>query len=360
MSSLDLSRPGALVLITGGAGFVGTNLASHLAEAGRPVRVMDNLSRPGVEENLSWLRSRYPAQIEVVTADLEDGDAVDQATSGVDAILHLGAQVAVTTSLDDPVVDFKANLLGTLNVLEALRRRLPRQIPLLFTSTNKVYGSLPDLRLHVREGRYWPVDPEIASNGISETQSLSFSTPYGCSKGAADQYVLDYAASYGIPSVVFRMSCIYGPHQQGTEDQGWVAHFLRQAMAAKPVVVYGDGRQVRDILHVSDLVAAVVSALRHLDRTRGRVFNIGGGPARAVSVRQVLTAIGRLCGTMPSIEHGPWRSGDQRYYVSDTRQFERSGSWRPRVAVSSGLKDLHQYLATTRIAAPAPASAKLR
>lgn len=360
MTSLDLRRPGPPVLITGGAGFIGTNLASHLAEAGRQVRVMDNLSRPGVEENLSWLRSRYPAQIEAVIADLRDGDAVDEATAGVAAILHLGAQVAVTTSVDEPVADFEANVVGTINVLEALRRRLPRQIPLLFTSTNKVYGSLPDLRLQLRGGRYWPLDPEIAGSGISERSALSFSTPYGCSKGAADQYVLDYAASYGIPSVVFRMSCIYGPHQHGTEDQGWVAHFLRQALADKPLVVYGDGRQVRDILHVSDLVAAVVAALRHIDCTRGRAFNIGGGPARAVSVLQVLTAIGRLCGTMPTVEHGPWRSGDQRYYVSDTRNFERTGSWRPQVPVGSGLHDLHRYLVSSRLPTPAPASTKLR
>lgn len=360
MNFVDLNRPGDSVLVTGGAGFIGTNLTSRLADAGRRVRILDNLSRPGVEENLAWLRSRYPAQLDVVVADLEDAEVVERTATGVDAVIHLGAQVAVTSSLEEPVADFRANLEGTLNILEALRGQLPKPIPLLFTSTNKVYGSLPDLRLQVREGRYWPVDPDIASNGISETQPLSFATPYGCSKGAADQYVLEYASAYGVPAVVFRMSCIYGPHQKGTEDQGWVAHFFRQALAGERIVIYGDGRQVRDVLHVTDLVEAVISAFRHLDRTRGRAFNIGGGPARAVSVQQVISAIGRLCGDMPPMDHGPWRSGDQRYYVSDVREFIKCGAWRPRVPVSSGLRDLHQHLAASRVQGHSSASAKLR
>ena len=236
-----------LVLITGGAGFIGTNLADRLLSAGQRVLIFDNLSRAGVRTNLHWLQTQYPDNVEVQVADIRDADAVSHAVERADAIYHFAAQVAVTTSLDDPVQDFEINTRGTLNVLEAMRRRR-RAPPLVVTSTNKVYGALEDVELTRHAQRYVPVSADLRSRGISESRSLDFHSPYGCSKGAADQYVLDYVRSYGLPALVFRMSCIYGPHQFGNEDQGWVAHFLLRARERQPIAIFGDGCQVRDVL----------------------------------------------------------------------------------------------------------------
>ena len=264
-------------LVTGGAGFVGTNLVSRLVEDGVDVVVLDNLSRRGVTDNLRWLRSTYGRRVRFEEGDVRARLALRRALAGVTEVYHLAAQVAVTTSLDDPVDDFSVNAEGTLNLLE--EARLLAEPPfVLFTSTNKVYGSLPDLELERNGPRWEPVEPSIRERGLSEARPLDFCTPYGCSKGAADQYVLDYAKSYGIRSVVFRMSCIYGPHQHGNEDQGWVAHFAIRALAGRPITLYGDGAQVRDILFVEDLVEAMQLAYEGNGRIAGRAFNMGGGP----------------------------------------------------------------------------------
>lgn len=330
-------------LVTGGAGFIGTNMAARLLEAGREVVVLDDLSRAGVRHNLRWLRKTYRDGLRVVEADIRDPEAVRDALPGVDEVFHFAAQVAVTTSVTDPRHDFGVNLLGTLNLLEELRR-LDDPPPLLFTSTNKVYGHLEDVTLAERDGRYEPTDDDYRSHGISERRPLQFASPYGCSKGGADQYVLDYAASYDLPTVVFRMSCIYGPHQQGNEDQGWVAHFVKQALAGEPITIFGDGRQVRDVLYVEDLLRAMSLAIANIGDLQGRAFNMGGGPQSTISLLELLVRIADLTGRDPAVDFGNWRIGDQRWYVSDTRSFGELTGWAPQVSAVEGIAHLHDWL----------------
>ena len=347
----DGGRP---VLVTGGAGFVGANLADALASEGQEVIVYDALARAGVEANLAWLRQRHPGRITAIVADVRDRGELGRAVAEASAVFHFAAQVAVTTSLVAPREDMEVNLGGTLNLLEAIRAR-SAPVPLLYASTNKVYGDLPDIALALEGDAYLPTDPGLRARGIGEDRPLDFHTPYGCSKGAADQYVLDYARSYGVPTAVMRMSCIYGPRQMGNEDQGWVAHFLIRALQGQPVTLYGDGRQVRDILHVRDAVAAYRAALAQIDRVPGRAFNLGGGPENAVSLRQLLAHLGTLTGRPVETEFGNWRPGDQRYYVSDTRSVREALAlppatpWREGVAMLAGW--LREWLSAERNAA---------
>ncbi|HET7587123.1 MAG TPA: NAD-dependent epimerase/dehydratase family protein [Gammaproteobacteria bacterium] len=331
------------VLVTGGAGFVGTNLTARLVAEGRQVRVLDNLSRPGVEKNLEWLRQRCGSAIEFIPGDMRNARVVDHAVDGCAQIFHLAAQVAVTTSLEDPRADFDVNLAGTLNLLEAARRQ-PRKPGLVFTSTNKVYGDLNDVTLESGPTRYQPRAPHIRQAGIDESRPLDFHSPYGCSKGGADQYVLDYGRCFGVPTVVFRMSCIYGPHQFGTEDQGWVAHFLIRARERQPITIYGDGKQVRDVLFVDDLVAAFLLAENQVDELAGQAFNIGGGPGNAISLLELIDLIDKLNGASPRLDFAAWRTGDQPYYVSDTSRFGAATGWRPRVDMRDGIARLHAWL----------------
>ena len=330
-------------LVTGGAGFIGTNLADRLLGEGERVRIVDNLSRPGVERNLEWLRERHGERFEVIQGDLRAPSVAARGIKGVDSVFHLAAQVAVTTSLADPVLDFDVNLVGTLNLLEAARAQ-ERAPAFLFTSTNKVYGGLEDVELHDGGHRYEPVASAIRRSGISESRPLDFCTPYGCSKGAADQYVLDYARSFGLPATVLRMSCVYGPHQCGNEDQGWVAHFAIRALEGKPITLYGDGRQVRDVLYVEDLVEALLVAREKIDALSGRAYNMGGGPENAVSLLEVIERIGELHGAAPEVGFGPWRQGDQRYYATDARRFQEDTGWRPRVGAEEGIERLYRWL----------------
>ncbi|GAB3646940.1 SDR family NAD(P)-dependent oxidoreductase [Ramlibacter alkalitolerans] len=346
-------------LITGGAGFIGSNLAHRLLSAGRRVRVLDNLSRPGVEQNLQWLRQQHGELLEFVRADVRDAAAVAKAVCGVQQIFHFAAQVAVTTSLENPQEDFAVNAIGTLNVLEAARAR-PVAPAIVMTSTNKVYGGLEDLELSVQGQRYLPVDAEVTARGISEQRPLDFHSPYGCSKGTADQYVVDYARSYGMTTLVFRMSCIYGPRQFGTEDQGWVAHFILRALRGERITLYGDGMQVRDVLFVDDLVDAFLLAEQNAARLKGRAFNMGGGPGNAISLQDLLDRIAQLHGKRPPVSLDAWRTGDQRYYVSDTRAFQRETGWQAKVAAEDGIARLYEWLAA-RLAqekrgTPAPAA----
>ena len=339
------------VLITGGAGFIGCNLADRLASAGYRVRVMDALLRPGVERNLSWLQDRHPGRIEHIDARVEDRAAAREAVRGASVVFHLAAQVAVTSSMADPIADFEANVAGTLNLLEACRRP-PSPVPLVFASTNKVYGDLAGIDLAVVAGRWQPTDVAVRNAGISEDQSLVLHTPYGCSKGAADQYVLDYARSFGVPTAVLRMSCIYGARQLGTEDQGWVAHFLIAAMNGVPLTIYGDGLQVRDILFVEDLAEAMLLAQANIDRLRGEAFNIGGGPANTTSLVELLDLMADLFGARPPARMEPWRTADQRYYVSDTGKFRAATGWQPRVGVRDGVTSLLDWLVANQIGEP--------
>jgi CDP-paratose 2-epimerase len=309
-----MSRP---VLITGGAGFIGCNLADRLAGEGCEVIVYDALARPGVERNLDWLLACHRGRVSAIVADIRDEEELGRAVREAGAVFHMAAQVAVTTSLDDPREDFTVNACGTFNLLEAVRRQR-RRLPVVFASTNKVYGDLADLGFEMVGDRYRPRGA-VAQTGIDESRPLDFHTPYGCSKGAADQYVLDHSRSYGIPAAVVRMSCIYGRRQMGNEDQGWVAHFLIRALAGETVTIYGDGRQVRDILDVGDAVDAYVRTWRQIDRVKGRAFNLGGGPANAVSLLELIDHVGALAGREPPLDFRPWRAGDQRWFVADVR-----------------------------------------
>lgn len=348
----------SVVLVTGGAGFIGSNLADRLAAKGHDVLVFDALARAGVETNLEWLRQRHPRRISARIADIRDDAAVAEVARDASAVFHLAGQVAVTTSLADPREDFDVNLRGTFTLLEALRHR---SVPLVFASTNKVYGDLLDVALERREESYVPVDPEIRAHGVSEARPLDFHTPYGCSKGAADQYVLDYARSFGVPTAVLRMSCIYGQRQMGTEDQGWVAHFLIRALEGKPISIFGDGCQVRDVMQVDDAVEAYLAAWQRIRAVQGRAFNLGGGAGNAVSLRQVLAEIERLTGRRLETHYEDWRAGDQRYYVSDTRLAQRElglaapQPWRQGLAaLADWLREARGWQGATGVAETAP------
>jgi CDP-paratose 2-epimerase len=354
------SSVAAPTLITGGAGFIGCNLAHRLLASGRKVRILDNLARPGVEQNLQWLREQHGDQLQVTVADVRDAGAVSRAVAGCAQVYHFAAQVAVTTSLDDPREDFLVNAQGTLNVLEAARAQHTPPFVLL-TSTNKVYGDLADLALQPAGQQYQPTDPGVRARGVSEARPLDFHSPYGCSKGAADQYVLDYARSYGLRTMVFRMSCIYGPRQFGTEDQGWVAHFILRALRGESITLYGDGKQVRDVLFVEDLVNAFLLAEQNAQRLSGRAFNIGGGPSNAISLLDLIDRIEALHGQRPQLAFDHWRTGDQRYYVSDTSAFGQATGWRPKVAAREGIGRLYDWITLHRkpmaVPQPAPAAA---
>ena len=340
------------VLVTGGCGFIGSNLADRLACSGRQVLVLDSLTRAGVRENAEWLKRRHRDRIAIEIADVRDYDAVRSLVADASAVLHLAAQVAVTTSLQTPADDFAVNAAGTLNVLERIRRHNPAA-PLLFASTNKVYGKLlhEDAVRHVGE-RCAPADPDLAA-GVPEKAPLDLYSPYGCSKGAADQYVHDYARVFGLRTVVLRMSCIYGPRQFGTEDQGWIAHFLLQALRGQPIVIYGDGYQVRDTLHIDDAAAAWLRALERIDATAGRIFNLGGGPAHSVSLREMIDLIGEIAGRRPEYRFDASRPGDQPWYVSDTRAISTTLAWEPKVGLREGLRSLMRWL-SGRFPTPAP------
>lgn len=331
------------ILILGGAGFIGTNVASRLCSMGKPVLVYDDLSRQGVERNVQWLKSTYGSLVEFERGDIRDTRLLRRCVREASGVFHFAAQTAVTTSVVTPRSDFEVNAAGTVGLLEELRA-LPFPIPMLFTSTNKVYGNLNELALRQRGLRYEPQHPEVLANGIDEGCPLSFHSPYGCSKGAADQYVLDYARTYDLPHLVFRMSCIYGPHQCGTEDQGWVAHFIMQAIQGQQISLYGDGMQVRDVLFVEDLVDAMLLAMDKAERLRGRAFNIGGGPRHTTSLLELLDLIGSLEGQPVSVRFEDWRVGDQRYYVSDTRSFQNATGWKAQTSVRQGVECLHRWL----------------
>lgn len=345
------------VLVTGGAGFIGCNLADRLASEGHEVIVLDALRRPGVQRNLDWLLDRHPGRIRAIIDDIRDSSVIFSVVKEAKAVFHMAAQVAVTTSMTDPQEDFDINLRGTFNVLEAARQCGTRP-PVIFASTNKVYGDLGDVPLALTAGAYRPIDDAIFANGIGEDRPLDFHTPYGCSKGGADQYVLDYARSYDLPTAVLRMSCIYGQRQMGTEDQGWVAHFLIRALAGAPITLYGDGHQVRDILDVSDAVDAYIGLWRNIDRLSGRAFNLGGGPKNAVSLRQLLGHVEDLLGTSLDIRFSDWRAGDQRYFVADRRAVDAALGLHNPKGWREGVEALLQWLRTEREPVEAPVAVR--
>ena len=339
------------LLVTGGAGFVGANLADRVAAEGREVIVLDSLARSGVERNLAWLTERHGARIRPVIADIREEGAVAEAVAEADEVVHLAAQVAVTCSLDAPMDDFTVNAAGTVTLLEAIRKRSDPP-SLVFASTNKVYGDLAAHRFEEAETRWVPAEEALARHGVDEAQPLDLHTPYGCSKGVADQYVLDYARQFGLRASVLRMSCIYGPRQFGTEDQGWVAHFLLRMLAGDEITLFGDGKQVRDILHVSDAVDAYLTLLGRMDEAKGRAFNLGGGPGNAVSLLQLLQEAEEVTGRPARLRHEETRAGDQVYFVADTRAIEDAFGWRARTGWRDGLRDLAAWLEELTADAP--------
>lgn len=342
------------VLITGGAGFVGSNLAQRVLSTGGRVTVYDNLARAGTERNLAWLRDLGGDRLRFVRGDVRDAERLAALLAAVqpNAVFHFAAQVAVTTSVSDPRTDFEVNALGTFNLLEAARR-LRRPPAIFFTSTNKVYGGLEDVAVVAQPTRWTFRDRPL---GIAETQPLDFHSPYGCSKGTADQYVRDYARIYGLRTVVFRMSCIYGPRQFGNEDQGWVAHFLISALLNRPLTIYGDGKQVRDILFVSDLVNAFAAAYARIDAVAGAVFNIGGGPDNTLAIwSEFAPRIERLTGHLPPIHRAEIRPGDQAVYISDTRKAAARLDWTPTVGVEEGIDRLYHWIRKNRALFGTPA-----
>lgn len=346
------------VLITGGAGFIGANVADRLLQEGEKVLIFDNLSHPGSERNLEWLCDTYGNNVELKVADVCDRHLVGEAVRRCSRIFHFAAQTAISVSIKDPQRDFDINVHGTLNILETLRH-MKSPPPLLFASTNQIYGTLDEIAVEQVGLRYQPKNSQHR-NGINESQQLDFCTPYGCSKGAADQYVLDYARTFGIPAVVFRLSCVYGPRQYGTEEQGWVAHFLRQWMAEKTLTLQGDGRQVRDILFVDDLVDAVMLAQKHMGRLSGQAFNIGGGPAISISLLEMMQHLERLIGRPCPFQFADWRFGDQKFYIADTQQFRQLTGWQPCIGIEEGLAQfcewaLENRFDSTNVMRPTPA-----
>jgi len=331
-------------LITGGAGFIGCNTAKHLVEAGWDVVVLDNLSRAGSEKNLDWLRRQL--SFDFVNVDIRKAQEVAEVivNGRFDVVVHLAAQVAVTTSVVSPRLDFEVNALGTLNVLEAIRCHSSTTI-LLNASTNKVYGRLSDIAVREGDMRYEFVHHSL---GIAETQPLDFHSPYGCSKGAADQYVVDYARIYGLRCVNFRQSCIYGPRQFGIEDQGWVAWFIIAHVIGKPITIYGDGKQVRDVLFVDDLVAVFRYAIDAIDSVSGRAFNIGGGAENTLSLLELIEYLEDLSGQKAIYSFGDWRPGDQPVYVSDIRRANADLNWSPAVSAREGVARLYDWVVQNR------------
>lgn len=331
----------ARVLITGGCGFVGSNLANQLIQDGEEVSLFDNLSRKGSEKNLEWLEDLHPGKFTFVKGDIRDQDAIRKTLDGgCDIVCHTAGQVAVTTSVEEPHEDFEINALGTLNVLESIRKANIDPV-VIFTSTNKVYGEIPDAVVVEDGGRYAYQD---YPNGIDESCPLDFHSPYGCSKGAADQYVRDYARIYGLRTVVFRMSCQFGVRQFGNEDQGWVVHFVIAAHFGKTIRIYGDGKQVRDILYVDDLVRAFRMATLKIDNIKGGIFNIGGGPDNVISLLELVALLETMTGRKINVCFDDWRPGDQRVYVSNVARAKKAFGWTPTIPKHAGVKTLYDWV----------------
>ena len=327
-------------LIIGGAGFIGINAADYFLGKGNSVIILDNFSRKGTDSNVEWLRKKYPTGIEIIRADISmNQDVLDAAVCQADFVLHQAAQVAVTTSVANPRLDFNSNALGTFNVLEAIRKS-DNKPPLIFSSTNKVYGNMDHLKVIEKNGRYVYSD----LNGVSEKMPLDFHSPYGCSKGCADQYVRDYSRIYGLKTVVMRQSCIYGTRQFGIEDQGWVAWFTIASVLNKKLTIYGDGKQVRDVLFVTDLINAYDLAFQNLDITSGEIYNLGGGPRFQMSLIELLGYLEDYLDKKVEYSYDDWRPGDQKVFVCDISKAKNDFGWEPRISPEQGVRKLFDWV----------------
>lgn len=330
------------ILITGGAGFIGSNIANHFIKKGDDVSVFDNFYRSGVHHNVQWLREQHGADFNLIEGDIRDFRAISKAASGAQIIFHVAGQTAVTTSVEEPREDFEINALGTLNMLEAARTASEDPV-IIYTSTNKVYGRMADMPVIEEESRYMY---ELHVDGVGETQPLDFHSPYGCSKGTADQYVHDYSRIYGLKTIVFRMGSIYGPHQFGLEDQAWIAYFVIAAIRGWPITIYGDGKQVRDVLYIQDLLRAFELAIERVDITAGEIYNIGGGIKNTISIwNEFAPLLSNLLSEPVQAEaFGAWRPGDQKVYFSDIRKAWQDFGWKPEINVEQGIQQLVKWV----------------
>lgn len=329
------------VLITGGAGFIGCNLAMYLASKGHSITIYDNLSRIGTKNNLNWLIDNIDNKlIDIVVDDVRNYQVLLKYTEDVELICHLAAQTAVTGSLVDPKNDFEVNALGSFNVLEAARHSNANPV-LIYASTNKVYGTSPNFSISKQSNRY------VYSNnhhGINERQNLDFHSPYGCSKGAADQYIIDYARIYGLKTVTLRQSCIYGIRQMGNEDQGWIAHFIISALQGNEITIYGDGCQVRDALYITDLLTLYDLITQRIDSIRGQVYNIGGGPDNTISLLEFIIKLEDILNQKINFSFSDWRTGDQKVYISDIRRVKTDLDWHPTIGIDNGIRKLVSWI----------------
>ena len=329
------------IVVIGGAGFIGCNVADHYLKNKHHVTVFDNFSRKGTLQNLQWLQSKHADNISVVQGDTRlDFNKLKATVGKADIVFHLAAQVAVTTSVVDPREDFEINALGTFNVLEAIRLAGNNPI-VLYSSTNKVYGGMEHVTIVERNGEY---DYESLPYGVAESEQLDFHSPYGCSKGTADQYMIDYSRIYGLRTVVFRQSCIYGYRQFGVEDQGWVAHFTISAMFNRALSIYGDGKQVRDVLFIDDLVRAYDMATQRIDVTSGKAYNIGGGPTKKMSLLKLIAHLEQFFGKKLTYSFSDWRPGDQRVFICDIRKAKNEFGWEPKIGVEEGVRLLAAWV----------------
>ncbi|MGC1374780.1 MAG: GDP-mannose 4,6-dehydratase [Anaerolineales bacterium] len=329
-------------LITGGAGFIGSNYVHRLVERGEKVTIYDNLSRAGSKVNLAWLEKTFGKDaFHLVVGDVTDAPLLASSTRNADVIVHLAGQVAVTTSVTDPRHDFESNALGTFNALEAARLSEHKPV-FIYASTNKVYGGMEDVRIVEDSTRWRYADLAL---GCPETQPLDFHSPYGCSKGTGDQYVHDYARIYGLPTVVMRQSCIYGPRQFGVEDQGWLAWMIIAAVTGRPITIYGDGKQVRDVLHVDDLLNGYDVALAKMDAARGQVYNLGGGTRNVLAVwSEFGPLLEKLLGRKIPVARADWRPGDQRVFYADFSNAKRELGWEPKIGLEEGIEKLFNWV----------------
>jgi len=339
-------------LITGGAGFIGANLANRLLGRGKRVSILDDFSRPGIQRNVEWLRQQHGDALNVITGSVTDPDVCVEVTRDADVVFHLAGQTAVTTSVVNPRLDFEINALGTLNILEGVRAAGHKPV-VVYSSTNKVYGEMEDVPTVESDTGYAYRD---LPNGAPETQLLDFHSPYGCSKGAADQYVHDYSRIYGLPTIVFRQSCIYGPRQMGVEDQGWLAWFVIALVTGKPITIFGNGKQVRDVLYIDDLVDAYELAVKNIETTTGQVYNIGGGSGNAMSIwwdfRPMVEAV--LGRSVPDPGFDTTRPGDQPIFVADIAKAGREFGWSPKVSAPEGIRRLTEWVLANRDLFDAP------
>ncbi len=336
------------ILITGGCGFIGSNLASYFSKT-NDITVFDSLARKGSEKNLAYLKSAvYAKKIRFVKGLITDTVLIAKLVEETDVILHLAAQVAVTSSIAHPRDDFKINLLGTFNLLESVRRSKNKPL-IIYSSTNKVYGEIAGSCYQERKARY---EDTTHPDGIVEDQPLDFFTPYGCSKGGADSYVRDFGRIYNLPTVVFRKSCIYGARQFGTEDQGWVAHFARKALLGETITIYGNSKQVRDLLYIDDLIRlyelVIENHFKNKHKFRGEVFNVGGGAKNAYSLLEIILLLENILKRKVPTRFNMERTGDQKVYISNIEKARKYFNWSPKITIEHGLNKLVWFILSSK------------